>query len=78
MCVSLVYGVLHPCLVSHVSPDTCERRVEDTPTSALGILESALSGLGYSVESISDSTTPRRRVEARPVQRGQRGGQQGL
>lgn len=41
----------------HVSPDTCERRVEDTPKAALGILESALSGLGYSVERVSDSAT---------------------
>ncbi len=41
----------------HVSSDSCERRVQETPKEALGILESALAGLGYSIESVSDSTT---------------------
>ena len=41
----------------HVSPDTCELSVEETPTEALGILESALADLGYSVENITDSAS---------------------
>ena len=39
----------------HVSPDTCERRVEQTPTAALNIMENALAGLGYNVENLDDS-----------------------
>ena len=41
----------------HVSFDTCERRVQEIPKESLGVLESALAGLGYSIESVSDSAT---------------------